>query len=191
MSAPARDDRARFAELFAETRLALLGYLVRRSESPDEAADLLAEVFLVAWRRIADVPAGAGGRLWLYGVARKLLANQRRRVRRERGLAIELAEALRRVSHEPRSDDLDPRLPLLADALASLGERDRELLTLTAWEDLSPAQIAVVLHQPVGVVRVRLHRARMRLRDRLAELSAQSSSSSSPSAIRSASAIGG
>jgi RNA polymerase sigma factor (sigma-70 family) len=188
MSAPARTDR--FDALFVETRLALLGYLARRCQTPEDAADLLAEVFLVAWRRIDDVRKGDDGRLWLYGVARRVLANHHRRARTETGLAIELGEAVRRLAAERHDEVLDARLPLLASALARLDEKDRELLTLTAWEDLSPTQIASVLGQPVGVVRVRLHRARKRLREGLAELAAQSSSSS-PSATRSASAIGG
>jgi RNA polymerase sigma factor (sigma-70 family) len=167
MSTLPPDDRERFEQLFATRRMPLLRYLVRRCERPEDAADLLAEVFLVAWRRIRDVPAGDGGRLWLYGVARKVLANQRRRTRAETGLAVELADALRLEAAAPEPVR-DGRLELLAGALAELGEGDRELLTLTAWEDLSPAQIAVVLHRPVGVVRVRLHRARARLRERLA-----------------------
>jgi RNA polymerase sigma factor (sigma-70 family) len=175
----ARDDRTRFDELFAETRVALLGYLARRCQSPEDAADLLAEVFLVAWRRIADVPQGDDGRLWLYGVARRVLANHHRRTRSETGLAVELGNALRFVPLEPHADELDDaRLPLLADALARLGDKDRELLTLTAWEDLAPAQIAKVIGQPVGVVRVRLHRARGRLREGLAELSTRAAASS-------------
>jgi len=130
-------------------------------------------LFLVAWRRIDDVPKGDDGRLWLYGVARRVLANHHRRARSETGLAIELGNALERVL-ESQADDLeDERLPLLADALARLSDKDRELIALTAWEDLAPAQIAKVIGQPVGVVRVRLHRARTRLRDALAELDAQ------------------
>jgi RNA polymerase sigma-70 factor, ECF subfamily len=172
----AGDDRSRFDELFAETRIALLGYLARRCQSPEDAADLLAEVFLVAWRRIADVPRGDDGRLWLYGVARRVLSNHHRRARSETGLAVELGNALRLEWHTVELDDA--RLPLLGEALARLGDRDRELLTLTAWEDLAPAQIAKVIGQPVGVVRVRLHRARGRLRAALAELGAQTAASS-------------
>jgi RNA polymerase sigma factor (sigma-70 family) len=169
----AHGDRTRFDALFADTRVPLLGYLARRCQSTDDAADLLAEVFLVAWRRIDDVPRGDDGRLWLYGVARRVLANHHRRTRSETGLAIELGSEPMRVPLEPHAEELDDaRLPLLADALERLGDKDRELLSLTAWEDLAPAQIAKVIGQPVGVVRVRLHRARARLREALAELGA-------------------
>ncbi|MBX6384794.1 MAG: RNA polymerase subunit sigma-24 [Microbispora sp.] len=56
----------------------LLAYVRRRTESPEDAADALAETFATAWRRIGDVPAGPPARLWLYGVARRVLANGRR-----------------------------------------------------------------------------------------------------------------
>src|SRR3954452_24320398 len=98
MSRAARDEtteRARFEEIYASTRLPLLGYLVRRSASVEDAADLLAEVYLVAWRRIDDVPPGDEARLWLFGVARRTLANQHRRERRETELAAALTAALR------------------------------------------------------------------------------------------------
>src|SRR3954470_22627326 len=88
-------ERARFEEIYAGTRLPLLRYLVRRSASVEDAADLLAEVYLVAWRRIDDVPPGDEARLWLFGVARRTLANQHRGERRETELAAALAAALR------------------------------------------------------------------------------------------------
>jgi RNA polymerase sigma factor (sigma-70 family) len=172
--------RERFDALYLETRVALLGYLTRRCQNPDDAADLLAEVFLVAWRRLDRVPAGDEGRLWLYGVARRVLANHRRRSRTQAGLAIELGQALRQMSNQAQEDEPDARVTLLAEALAGLGEKDRELLTLTAWEDLSPAQVAVVLGQPAGVVRVRLHRARRRLRARLEQPEPASSITMAP-----------
>jgi RNA polymerase sigma-70 factor (ECF subfamily) len=77
--------------------------------------------------------------------------------------------------------DADPRSDAVAEALARLSAKDRELLTLSAWEDLSPAEIAVVLGQRVGVVRVRLHRARKNLRDKLSALPDTSTSTSTAS----------
>jgi RNA polymerase sigma-70 factor (ECF subfamily) len=162
-----RHDEARFEELYAETRVPVLAYLLRRTASPEDAADLLADVYLVAWRRIGDVPGGAEARLWLFGVARRLLANYRRGTRTQMAAAAAVVESLRVTVSEPAP--LDPRAEAVSNALAMLGAADRELLTLSAWEDLSPAQIAVVVGRPVGVVRVRLHRARRRLREKLAE----------------------
>ena len=73
-------------------------------------ADLLADVYLVAWRRIDEVPRGDGARMWLYGVARRQLANQRRGDRRRSALASELAGALRSVT-PPDDGASRPRSP--------------------------------------------------------------------------------
>jgi RNA polymerase sigma-70 factor (ECF subfamily) len=168
---PDRQDdrqRARFEQMYQHTRVPILGYLARRSESPEDAADLLAEVYLIAWRRIDDVPSGDRTRLWLYGVARRVLANHHRRTHTETGLAAALQTSLRsspRELGEPGATD--PRAESVPQALARLNADDRELLTLSAWEGLTPVQIAVVLRQPASVVRVRLHRARARLRTEL------------------------
>src|SRR6478672_7119633 len=69
---------ARFEELFARTRSALMGYAVRRVGDPADAADVVAETYLVAWRRLDEVPPGEETRLWLFGVARRVLANHQR-----------------------------------------------------------------------------------------------------------------
>ena len=153
--------RDRFDHVYRTTRAALLAYLVRRTETPEDAADLLGEVYLVAWRRIADVPAGEQARLWLFGVARRVLANHRRRVRTQ----TELAAALERTLQT--HDAEQPRLAAddsaaVGEVLASLSAADRELLMLRHWEELKPAEIAVVLGRPAAVIRVRLHRARRR-----------------------------
>ncbi|MEV4419415.1 sigma-70 family RNA polymerase sigma factor [Patulibacter sp. NPDC049589] len=93
------------------------------------------------------------------------MANHRRRARTQAGLATALANELACASGE--DDDGSVDAALVRDALGRLNDRDRELLTLDAWEDLTPAEIAVVLRRPAGVVRVQLHRARNRLRDEL------------------------
>src|SRR6185369_10842354 len=88
----------RFEALYAATREPILAYLLRRVDWPEDAADLLADVYLVAWRRIDEVPRGDGARMWLYGVARRQLANHRRGDRRRTALASALAGALRSVT---------------------------------------------------------------------------------------------
>lgn len=64
------DRRAAFESLFAGTHMALLAYAVRRVSQPSDAADVVADAFLVAWRRIDEAPAGAEARPWMFGVAR-------------------------------------------------------------------------------------------------------------------------
>jgi RNA polymerase sigma-70 factor, ECF subfamily len=150
----------RFEVIFSRYGPNILGYLLRRVEVSEDAADLMAEVFAIAWRRIDSVPAGEEARLWLYGIARKVLANHRRGSLRRDRLAERLrAElALRRRHHEPETSQT------VRDALAGLRPADRELLTLTAWELLTPVEIATLLDLDPATVRTRLTRARARLR---------------------------
>jgi RNA polymerase sigma-70 factor, ECF subfamily len=154
------DDEERLRRLYAEQAPALLAYALRRGATAEDAADLVADVFLVAWRRIGDVPAGAEARLWLYGAARHVLANQRRGERRRTRLGEALREHVRTVAPPP----LEPVDPALDAALRSLPEIDRSLLALIAWEGLSAGEAATVLGLRHGTARVRLHRARARLR---------------------------
>ena len=153
----------RFDELFRDHHAQILSYLQRRT-GPSEAADLAAEVFLVAWRRLADAP-NEQAVLWLYGVAHHVLANHHRGRRRRAHLAAELADSLRHATpaDEPTTLSLQVRA-----ALATLPAVDREVLTLTVWEELRPAEIAAVVGLAPGTVRVRLHRARSRLQAALA-----------------------
>lgn len=160
------DDRGasweRFEVLYAEHFRALLTYALRRTAQPANAGDVVAETFLVAWRRIDAVPDD-GVRLWLYGVAHRVLANhhrgQRRRERLGRRLGVVLAE-------HPVADPADAvgTAALVRDALQRLPGDDRELLRLAIWEGLSGPEIAVVLDATPGAVRARLSRARSRLR---------------------------
>src|SRR5437764_8674339 len=99
------DDRWRFEQVYVETRAAVLAYLVRRTETAEEAADLLGEVYLVAWRRMEQLPRDAEARLWLFGVARRLLANHRRRLRTQSELTIALESALRTRGAQRSSEE--------------------------------------------------------------------------------------
>lgn len=152
-----------FEALFRTTRGTLLAYLTRRAPAAD-AADLLAEVYLVAWRRRAELPAGDERRLWLYGVARRLLA-EHRRLSLVRAGAEEEAGGAGTPGGSTGSDRREEtvRDEAVRRALASLSDLDRELVTLTTWEDLGPAEAARVLGITAGTARVRLHRARGRL----------------------------
>jgi RNA polymerase sigma-70 factor (ECF subfamily) len=151
-------EQAEFEVLFLDTRVALLAYLTRRAPSED-AADLLAEVYLVAWRKRADLPAGEERRLWLFGVARRLLAEHHRHSLRRADAQDEAGDV-----HAPDPHDGDDRRgESVRRALASLSDVDRELITLTTWEGLSPADAGRVVGITAGTARVRLHRARARL----------------------------
>ncbi len=169
-----RDDddaaaRQRFAQLFEAHRRAVLGYALRRCPERADAADVLAETFLVAWRRLDTVPAGDhDARPWLLGVARRVLANQRRGAARRSRLSARLGAELAAVV--PAPDELGGLGQVVSEALARLDPGDHELLTLTSWEDLDPGQIAAALGIPGVTVRSRLHRARARLRDELEAL---------------------
>jgi RNA polymerase sigma factor (sigma-70 family) len=161
-------DRERFEHVYRQTRIAILAYLVRRTESAEDAADMLGEVYLIAWRRITDLPSGEQARLWLFGVARRVLANQRRRHRSQDQLAATLEQTLRPQGREEQWAAREEGLSdTIVAALNTLSVPDRELLMLSAWEELSPAEIAVVLSRPAALIRVRLHRARAKLRARL------------------------
>jgi RNA polymerase sigma-70 factor (ECF subfamily) len=156
----------RFALAYEQCSEPILRYFLRRLSSIDAAADATADVFVVAWRRIAEMPDGNESRLWLFGVARLTLQNEMRRRRRHdtltERLRIELA-ASRTQSHADGANGS------LQTAMDMLSESDRELLRLTGWDGLTPSEAAHVLNIEPHVARVRLHRARGRLRDFLSE----------------------
>lgn len=165
---PPIDRRDRFETIFLAHSRAILGYALRRVPVAADAADVVAETFLVVWRRIDDVPADPDVRPWLYGVARLVLANHLRGTRRRHRLGERLRDDLL-----TQLDDAHPAQPatdVVHQALARLDDDDRELLRLTSWEELSPAELAIALDIPAATVRTRLHRARKRLRSELAAL---------------------
>jgi RNA polymerase sigma factor (sigma-70 family) len=150
-----RDERRRrFVELYDDHSDAVLRYALRRTHA-DAAGDVLAETFLVAWRRLERVPSEP--RAWLLAVARRVLANHRRGDARREALVIRLAS-------EPRRRHPDPSEGAgVAGALDRLSSRDREALLLVYWDGLSPGEAAQVLGCTALAFRSRLHRARRRL----------------------------
>jgi RNA polymerase sigma-70 factor (ECF subfamily) len=158
-------------ELQAVTRLyeryaeAVHRYALRRSDR-ETAEEITAQVFMVAWRRRSALPEDPLP--WLYGVARRALAEQRRGAARRK----RLRERLRGEAAD------ETRGPLLLDeglagALRGLSPGDREALLLRYWEELEPAQIAQVMGCSRATMAVRLHRARLRLRRELEALGDQ------------------
>jgi RNA polymerase sigma-70 factor (ECF subfamily) len=155
-----------FEQLFRDTRTDLLAYILRRSRNAEDAADVLAETYLIAWQKLDRAPKGDRARLWLFGVARNLLMKGASRRQSGNALVERLANELRSAEpvHSPLEDE---RREALCAVLAALPVRDREILTMTAWEGLTPRQIARVMGTSANVVRVRLHRARARLKREL------------------------
>ncbi|RJL29967.1 RNA polymerase sigma factor [Bailinhaonella thermotolerans] len=159
------EPKQRFEEIYMANYAAVMSYVRRRTDSPDDAADALSETFATAWRKLDEVPRGDEARLWLYGVARRVLANQRRGDLRRTALAVRLRTELTAWAESVAGED-DP--DAVRDAFKRLSHEDREVLALVGWEGLSPAEIAVVLGCSRPAVRVRLHRARKRLAKELA-----------------------
>lgn len=148
--------RDRFSALATEVYEPLQRY-VRRRVLPDDVDDVVADAMATLWRRIDDVPDTA--RLpWAYAVARRHVANHRRAGERRLRL-VHRAEAQPRLPH----DDAGPLDAELATALGRLDPAERELVRLWAWEQLDPAEIAVVLGMTANAVSIRLHRVKKKL----------------------------
>jgi RNA polymerase sigma factor (sigma-70 family) len=158
-------DVARFRAVFGDNYSLLLAYAVRRVDVYDDAKDVVADVFAVAWRRWEAVPDDAvEQRMWLYGIARRVLSNRHRSDVRLSRLRSRLASAAREVVPDHASNDDESDLALAVEALNSLADADREILLLSLWEELTPGQIATVVGRSSAIVSVRLHRAKARLR---------------------------
>lgn len=151
-------DHAAFEALWDDQYPAILAYARRRFDEED-AREVAAETFLVAWRRRKELP-GRAPTPWLYGVARRVAADRHRAIGRAGRLTMKLAHE--RPPAEPQTDPESS--PKILEALAQLSEPDQEALLLTAWEGLTPAEAAVALSCSAATLRVRLHRARKRLR---------------------------
>jgi RNA polymerase sigma factor (sigma-70 family) len=161
------EHREAFASAYQALYVPVCGYVMRRVREPEDAADVIAETFLVLWRRFEEAPSGDELRPWVYGVARRAMANQRRTKLRQAAVATRLSADLAEARNhlEPVYDvEADSGLRVALDALSS---SDREILRLVAWEGLSPKELAIALGTSQPAARVRLHRARRRLADAL------------------------
>jgi RNA polymerase sigma-70 factor (ECF subfamily) len=146
----------RFDRLWGDCAPAVVRY-ARRHVLPDEVEDVVAETFVVAWRRLEEVPPY--GLPWLLGVARNISANVRRGRRRQEALSDRIASGL---DDEPVWPETDDDGGTVTAALHRLPDADRELLTLIAWDGLSHEEAAEALGCSRGALKVRLHRARQR-----------------------------
>jgi RNA polymerase sigma-70 factor (ECF subfamily) len=153
------DAHTRFRALYAQAYGPLRRWAQHRGITGADADDVVAEVFAIAWRRFADIPADAAIP-WLFGVARNVARNHTRGVRRRARLQLIAPRELVVPAPDEPSDSR-----LLRSALDSLGDDDREVLRLVAWDGVDPPQLPVALGCSPGAARVRLHRARKRFAD--------------------------
>jgi RNA polymerase sigma-70 factor, ECF subfamily len=158
-----RSSEERFRDIYQRHVDAVTAY-VRRRGPEDSVEDVVADTFLVCWRKLERVPDEPLP--WLYAVARKTLANQRRAASRHASAAGgEAADAIAEINGDP----------VLRRAFALLSEPDREVLRLIAWEHLSLSDAAITLGCSYVACRVRFHRARRRLATHLARLEERTS----------------
>ncbi|MFF8024783.1 RNA polymerase sigma factor [Streptomyces sp. NPDC007896] len=150
--------------LYATHYDAVLRYAYRRVGA-DEAPDIAAEVFAVAWRRMNEIPPKVLP--WLYGVARKAVANHLRSSERAGRLLVRQASEASRVALVRDVGDQVAQANSVQRAWLRLSAEDRELLALIGWERLGVGEAARVLGCSAAVCSVRLHRARRRLENQL------------------------
>jgi RNA polymerase sigma-70 factor, ECF subfamily len=156
-----REDDERFHHLYVETSQDLLAFFLRRCLTAEDAADCLSETFRIVWEKRKRIPSGDDARPWLFGVARNVL-------RRERASAERKAEATHELGlAAQRSGAFTSTNAAALAALAALSPLDQEIITMIAWDDLAPREVAAILGLSPNVVRVRAHRAREQLRNRL------------------------
>jgi RNA polymerase sigma factor (sigma-70 family) len=158
-----QQDRRRFQALYDAHYGAVVAYARRRAVGHVDAQDVVADTFAIAWRRLPEVPEGDAALPWLYGVARRVLANQRRGNQRRADLSARLrGQASIAPDVEGQVVARDERRTVLA-ALERLRPADQEILRLAVWEELPHRDIAGVVGCSESSVAVRLHRARSRL----------------------------
>ncbi len=162
--------------MYLENAADLRRFVARRL-SADAVDDAVSEIFLIAWRR-QDAYRHDQARLWLFAVARGVTSNLVRADRR-RALLQGRADAFAHVAAHPSQSSQDSRV---LQALAGLSEADQEVLRLVAWDELSVAEAATVCRCSQATFRVRLFRARRRLRDRLGPSFAHAANSNQPPA---------
>lgn len=139
----------------------------------EDAHDVFQKTFTTAWQHFDDLPPGAESeRKWLFGVVRNHCNNARRTTRRADALVAAIEHGRPKVTVESGEQNLDPiEVSILIQALKELNEEDCEMMVLTGWLEMTPAELADMLEQPSGTVRSRLSRARKKLAMRFAQLS--------------------
>lgn len=142
----------------------LLAYLERRVDPRADAADVLSETFIVAWKKVSRAPTDElGGRMWLFTIARNMLLNARRTTRRRLAAVDRLRQELEQSTAAP--DDFDA--VTVRDAVKLLPADLRELVELVHWEGFSLVQAAQVIGISASTARSRYASAKGRLRTAL------------------------
>jgi RNA polymerase sigma factor (sigma-70 family) len=160
MGPPQGRDESWFTRIYADQYAHIVSYGQRRLGDPEASAELAQEVFVIAWRRRTEMPDRSLP--WLYGVARRLLANHWR-ARRAAPEVLPIGDESR--LWEPVSSGPEARVGItdIRAALATLTDLDQEILRLVGWEELTVSEAAQVLGCTRTTAAVRLHRARKRL----------------------------
>ena len=151
--------RAAFEELFARYRKPLYGFFARRLNNPERAEDLTQETFLAVIHAVSRYEPRALFRTYLYGIALKLVAAERRKFLTSRTSGESAAE--------PKTDGAPDSVLWVRQALEKLDAADREILMLREYEQLSYSDIAELLRIPINTVRSRLFRSRLALKSYL------------------------
>jgi RNA polymerase sigma-70 factor (ECF subfamily) len=172
MTEEADAQELRFLKIVHDHGNTVLKYIQNRHFSSDavDAEDLLADVLATAWRCLDDVPIGAEAP-WLIGVARHRLMNAHSRSQRR----YRIASRMHPRASSPSAEDVALADLSIRRALSRLPEREREALTLTAWEGLSPRELAVALGISMNAASVRLSKAKSHLLKLLGEQTESSS----------------
>lgn len=175
-------DEARFATLYERYHSRVAAYCRRRADD-DQVDDLVANVFLTAWRKIDDVPEGEETLPWLYRVAYLVLTNHWRGIGRKKRLQ-EKMEALGLPTRPLLHDQVVMREELreVLAAAQRLNPKDQEILRLSLWEHLSHEDIGAVLNINPNTAKQRLHRARKALVHEHRRITAKARSRRSPAA---------
>lgn len=163
MTTPTNTDQRQFERLYHEHVQAVYAYCLRRT-SREEAKDATADVFAVAWRRWADVPNDGGALPWLYGVARNVLRDRSRSIRRRDRLTVKIGSQPPEHAEgpEPQVVRSTEHEEVLA-AIAKLSTKDQEMIRLVEWEGLSREQVADMMFVSRAAIDKRMTRAYKKL----------------------------
>jgi RNA polymerase sigma-70 factor (ECF subfamily) len=156
---------------------ALLGFFVNRDASPEDAADLVSETLLTAWRvrkRMPEEPEAA--RMWLFGVARNVLSSHKRSNRRRERLTAKLVDALDHAIRSRTGHLAEDRVAEVRAAVRLLPDAERELVALVHWDGFSLVEAADLLGVPASTARSRYQSARQRLAQTLLHEDAETAS---------------
>ncbi|GAB3552252.1 sigma-70 family RNA polymerase sigma factor [Arthrobacter tumbae] len=144
----------------------LLNYFLRRTAAAEDAADLLGETLLIVWRRESSIPGDENqSRMWLFGIARKVLSGQRRSTNRRSALTNRLITELT-ANDRTVTDDVGEGV---REVIGLLDEKDQEIIRLVYWDGFTLTEVAQLLHSRPATIRSRHARARTKLRNAFAQ----------------------